>query len=81
MHGNVWEWCADDWHDSYEEAPKVSQIWAKDIKNHEDDETKKLLRGGSWFSNDRYCRSAHRYSFNARIQDDNYGFRVVCVVR
>jgi len=21
MHGNVWEWCRDEWHDSYEGAP------------------------------------------------------------
>ena len=81
MHGNVWEWCADDWHDSYEGAPTDPQIRIKDIKNYEDLETRKLLRGGSWFSNARNCRSASRNDLNARNQFNSLGFRVVCVLR
>jgi formylglycine-generating enzyme required for sulfatase activity len=27
MHGNVWEWCLDQWHDSYEGAPTDSSAW------------------------------------------------------
>jgi formylglycine-generating enzyme required for sulfatase activity/type II secretory pathway predicted ATPase ExeA len=46
MHGNVWEWCADDWHDNYEGASVDSQIWKKDIRNCEDRETKKLVQAG-----------------------------------
>jgi formylglycine-generating enzyme required for sulfatase activity len=81
MHGNVWEWCADDWHDSYEGAPKDAQIWIKDIKNYEDPESVKLLRGGSWSFFARYCRSACRYYDLARSRNFIVGFRVVCVVR
>jgi formylglycine-generating enzyme required for sulfatase activity len=81
MHGNVWEWCADDWHDSYEGAPKDAQIWIKDIKNYEDPESVKLLRGGSWDDFARDCRSACRYDDYARFQLNLIGFRVVCVVR
>jgi len=82
MHGNVWEWCADDWHESYKGAPKDSQIWIKDNKNYEDPESRKLLRGGSWNDSARRCRSAYRYNHFARLLGSNYGgFRVVCVVR
>jgi formylglycine-generating enzyme required for sulfatase activity len=81
MHGNVWEWCADDWHDSYKGAPNDAQIRIEDIKNYEDPETSKLLRGGSWFDSARDCRSACRSLSSARNQNDGIGFRVVCVVR
>ena len=27
MHGNVWEWCLDDWHDNYEGAPTDGSAW------------------------------------------------------
>jgi formylglycine-generating enzyme required for sulfatase activity len=27
MHGNVWEWCLDHWHDNYEDAPLDGSAW------------------------------------------------------
>jgi len=27
LHGNVWEWCMDDWHDNYENAPTDGSAW------------------------------------------------------
>ncbi|MFN7716414.1 MAG: SUMF1/EgtB/PvdO family nonheme iron enzyme [Pseudanabaenaceae cyanobacterium] len=81
MHGEVWEWCADDWHDSYEGAPMNSWSWTKDISNNKDRELeieKKLLRGGSWGHNALLCRSACRYYAFASAHVSRYGFRVVC---
>jgi formylglycine-generating enzyme required for sulfatase activity len=74
MHGNVYEWCQDSWHDNYTDAPTDGSAW---LSSKEDSNTK-LLRGGSWLNDPDYCRSAYRsYDF----LDGNYyaiGFRVVC---
>ncbi len=79
MHGNVWEWCEDDWHDSYEGAPVDGSAWADENGNRsQEEERRKLLRGGSWFFNARNCRSAVRVNLLARVQYDTVGFRVVC---
>ncbi|MGK7884706.1 MAG: SUMF1/EgtB/PvdO family nonheme iron enzyme [Crocosphaera sp.] len=72
MHGNVWEWCLDDWHFNYEGAPDDGSAWTFNHKN-----PTKVLRGGSCDNNPRYCRSASRHSDDARAY--GLGFRVVCV--
>ncbi|GBE76901.1 hypothetical protein myaer87_41280 [Microcystis aeruginosa NIES-87] len=74
MHGNVWEWCADTWHDNYDGAPTDGSAW---IKNGDDNRSP--LRGGSWYSLPHYCRSAFRLNYNRRVSLDSLdGFRVVC---
>jgi formylglycine-generating enzyme required for sulfatase activity len=76
MHGNVLEWCEDDWHDSYSGAPEDGSAWLE--ANATD--TSKLLRGGCWYFSPGDCRSAYRY-FNARVNRYNdFGFRVCCVL-
>jgi len=77
MHGNGWEWCADDWHENHEGAPIDAQIRIKDIKKYEDPETLKLLRGGSWIADAQYCRSSFRYRYDAHGRNYDLGFRVV----
>ena len=73
MHGNVWEWCQDDWHTNYEAAPTDGSAW---LDNKEGDNAK-LLRGGSWTYSPEICRSAFRYNYNLDVSS-YIGFRVVC---
>jgi len=71
MHGNVWEWCRDAWHASYDGAPCDGTAW-------EDGELKHLrvVRGGSWYDGATHCRSARRKSESREERTFNVGFRV-----
>jgi formylglycine-generating enzyme required for sulfatase activity/uncharacterized caspase-like protein len=73
MHGNVWEWCLDHWHENYQDAPTDGSAWIKG-----GDESLRLLRGGSWFNFPGSCRSAYRDWDGADLRYDGFGFRVVC---
>jgi formylglycine-generating enzyme required for sulfatase activity len=73
MHGNVWEWCADTWHDNYEGAPTDGSVW---IENGNDNSSP--LRGGCCGSSPDLCRSAYRYVDDRSAYSYDYGFRVVC---
>jgi formylglycine-generating enzyme required for sulfatase activity len=81
MHGNVYEWCLDEWHKSYEGAPTNGKAWVDDIKGEKSNETGKtrLLRGGSWGDNPRFCRSACRDRNQPVNANVDVGFRVVCL--
>jgi len=73
MHGNVFEWCLDYWHENYEGAPTDGSAWITD-----GDHSSRILRGGSWYELPGNCRSAYRYK---NYTDGRYffvGFRVVC---
>jgi len=81
MHGNVWEWCLDEWHDSYIAKPSDlkrngDRAW-DDIDVNENDNRYRLTRGGCWISYGLLCRSAGRDKDNALSQSYNVSFRVV----
>jgi len=73
MHGNVWEWCEDDWHGNYADASSDGKPWLEG-----DSGNTKLLRGGSWISDPGVCRSARRYDFMRDGRFNFIGFRVCC---
>ncbi|MCA8950631.1 MAG: SUMF1/EgtB/PvdO family nonheme iron enzyme [Planctomycetes bacterium] len=68
MHGNVWEWCRDEWHQSYEGAPRDGSAWL-------DGGGYRVVRGGSWFDPAWNCRSAIRDGRRAGSRTDYVGFR------
>jgi formylglycine-generating enzyme required for sulfatase activity len=72
MHGNIWEWCQDEWHENYNEAPADGKARISDNYNHS-----RLLRGGSWSVNPGSCRCAVRYDDYPGHNYYNIGFRVV----
>ncbi|MEM9089863.1 MAG: SUMF1/EgtB/PvdO family nonheme iron enzyme [Cyanobacteria bacterium P01_F01_bin.53] len=73
MHGNVWEWCQDHWHDNYEGAPTDGSAWLSSDEN-----ARRLLRGGSWGIVPGNCRSAYRLRLARDFRINSIGFRVVC---
>ncbi len=70
MHGNVWEWCEDTWHDGYKNAPTDGSEWTGS-------EWDRVVRGGSWFNNPQICRSSTRYGIGPDYCLGDIGFRVV----
>jgi len=82
MHGNVWEWCLDTWHDSYEGAPTDGSTWLEAAAEvPEDERERRVLRGGSWHDLPRRCRSACWGCSHPIIRsNDHVGFRVCALL-
>lgn len=71
IHGNVWEWCAGEYHANYEGAPTDGSARQSNA------EVKyRVLRGGGWDSLGVDCRSASRLSYAQAGKRPNIGFRV-----
>jgi formylglycine-generating enzyme required for sulfatase activity len=72
MHGNVWEWTQDCWNTSYSDAPANASAWT------EGDCGNRVVRGGSWSSNDPvFLRSAVRVSLTTASRFNSSGLRIV----
>ncbi|MFI5445000.1 formylglycine-generating enzyme family protein [Polaromonas sp. UC242_47] len=71
VHGNVWEWVADCWHERYTGAPADGSAWTSDCTSQD-----RVLRGGSWISGPLRASSAYR-TFSDEDSGRSYvGFRV-----
>ena len=71
LHGNVWEWCEDNWHSDYTGSPPHDgSAWIGG------DPSKRVLRGGSWIGYPQYLRSAYRDGDAPTFRDKDVGFRV-----
>jgi formylglycine-generating enzyme required for sulfatase activity len=71
MNGNVWEWCQDNYHDSYSGAPSNGIAWEDGSSSN------CVIRGGGWFHDASYCRSAARFSYASGSGSGSLGFRIV----
>jgi formylglycine-generating enzyme required for sulfatase activity len=75
MHGNVWEWCQDTWHDNYSSAPTDGRPW---VDGHFDNYYRyRSMRGGSWYLVPVGCRCAARDRRLPGYRHNFLGFRVV----
>jgi formylglycine-generating enzyme required for sulfatase activity len=73
MHGNVWEWVEDIWHDNYRGAPVDGRAWTEGEGKAA---SRRVVRGGSWDNNPRDLRSATRSKDATSSRGDVQGFRV-----
>jgi formylglycine-generating enzyme required for sulfatase activity len=72
LHGNVWEWCEDVWHDTYSGAPSDGSPWLQS-----GDASRRVVRGGSWVIDPQFLRSAYRDGLSTDYRLNSLGFRVV----
>ncbi|NOT58711.1 MAG: formylglycine-generating enzyme family protein [Acidobacteria bacterium] len=76
MHGNVWEWCQDVWHDNYQGAPTDGSAWLSG-----GDSSRGVVRGGAWFLDATGVRAAGRLRYGPGASDVPFGFRVAVSAR
>ena len=70
VHGNVWEWCQDCWHENYDGAPANGSAWTTP------DSARRVIRGGSWVLYPELLRAANRLYNPATGRSHDLGFRL-----
>lgn len=76
MHGNVWEWVEDTWHQTYDGAPTDGSAWLRG-----GDPSYRVFRGGSWRNESEQVRAAVRFRRNINVRFDTLGFRVARTIK
>jgi formylglycine-generating enzyme required for sulfatase activity len=76
MHGNVWEWCQDWYHDSYAGSPTDGSA-----RLSGGEQKYRVSRGGSWVNDADILRSAARFWDLPGFRSNYVGFRVVASAR
>jgi formylglycine-generating enzyme required for sulfatase activity len=76
MHGNVWEWVDDRWHESHDGAPTDGSARLRG-----GDPSFRVVRGGSWRNESELVRAAVRARRHAEVQFDTLGFRVARTIK
>ena len=71
VHGNVFEWVEDCWHNDYRGAPRNGTAWTSG-----DNCSLRVMRGGSWTDLPRKLRSAYRGRNIFAFRGSYVGFRV-----
>ena len=80
MHGGIWEWCEDVWHDhsngtlsrALNSTPADGTAWISG-----DNSSRRVRKGGSWSNEARLCRSASREWHRQSDRYNDIGLRVV----
>ena len=88
MHGNLWEWVQDVWHDNKNGVPTDGS--AREAEEHWLDRLARwfgndlayyrVLRGGSWGDIPGFLRSACRFRKSPDYRSINFGFRLARTV-
>jgi formylglycine-generating enzyme required for sulfatase activity len=71
MHGNVWEWCEDDWHANYTAAPNDGSAWVDSPRASD-----RIFRGGYWGDGAMDCRSSRRSYALPTYHSGSIGLRI-----
>jgi formylglycine-generating enzyme required for sulfatase activity len=78
MHGNVYEWCRDWFHQKLPGGNDPDLSWKKGVMNR-DGTFSRVRRSGAWCDDGVACRSARRHRYEPERRSDHIGFRVVLV--
>ncbi|WP_295389683.1 SUMF1/EgtB/PvdO family nonheme iron enzyme [uncultured Thiodictyon sp.] len=71
IHGNVWEWVQDSWHENYTGAPADGMEWYQSCIS-----VGRVLRGGSWYLSAKNARASDRFRYRPEFLGKNLGLRL-----